>query len=90
MARRTSGEVAVDERQMEGRRIERVWLEPDVRIHPLVAEAIRGFDAVVIGPGSFFTSLMPILLVRGRGGGAAGAWTDPLIFVTNILTEGEG
>ena len=28
-------------------------------------QAIRGFDAVIIGPGSFFTSLMPPLLVRG-------------------------
>ena len=33
--------------------------------HPAVATAIRAFDAVVIGPGSFFTSLMPPLLVRG-------------------------
>ena len=32
----------------------------------------REFDAVIIGPGSFYTSLMPIFLVRGvrRGAGA--------------------
>ena len=34
-------------------------------IHPTVAKAISEFDAVIIGPGSFYTSLMPIFLVRG-------------------------
>jgi 2-phospho-L-lactate transferase/gluconeogenesis factor (CofD/UPF0052 family) len=29
------------------------------------SEAIKRFDAVIIGPGSFFTSIMPPLLVRG-------------------------
>ena len=42
-----------------------MWLDPPVAIHPEVAEAIRSLDAVVIGPGSFFTSLLPIFLVDG-------------------------
>ena len=63
----TSGEVAVDAEQMQGRRIQRIWLDPEVNIHPSVTDAFRGFDAVVIGPGSFYTSLMPILLVKGVG-----------------------
>ena len=86
---RARGEVAVDEGQTEGRRIRQIWLEPEVTIHSSVAEAIRTFDAVIIGPGSFFTSLMPILSVGGVAE-ALRAVKGPLVFVANILTEGRG
>ncbi len=85
----TSGEVAVDQGQNQGLQIKRIWLEPEVGIHPSVADAIRGFDAVIIGPGSFYTSLMPILLVRGVPE-ALRAVKGPILLVTNILTEGRG
>ena len=58
-------------------------------IHPAVAEAIRGFDAVIIGPGSFFTSLMPPLLVRGVKEALA-EMRGPIILIANLLTEGRG
>src|SRR5437764_13568273 len=61
----TRGEVEVDAGQSSGRFVKRIRLEPAVSIHPTVADAIAEFDAVVIGPGSFYTSLMPIFLVRG-------------------------
>src|SRR3990170_1518017 len=61
----TRGEVEVDNGQFEGRTVERVWLEPEVSIHPATAGAIRDLEAVGIGPGSFYTSLMPIFMVRG-------------------------
>ena len=85
----TSGEVNVDAEQMRGRRIRRIWLEPQVAIHPSVAKAIGGFDAVVIGPGSFYTSLMPILLVKGMADALRGI-EGPVVFVSNLLTEGRG
>ena len=62
---RTRGEVEVDAGQSAGHAITRLWLEPDVRLHPAAAAAIEALDAVIIGPGSFYTSLMPIFLVRG-------------------------
>ena len=86
---RTRGEVEVDAGQSGGRAITRLWLEPDVRLHESVAAAIPGFEAAIIGPGSFYTSLMPIFLV----GGAAEAiqkMNGPVILVTNLLTEGGG
>jgi uncharacterized cofD-like protein len=86
---RTRGEVEVDLMQAHGNQVRRLWLEPDVAIHPVVADAIRGFDAVIIGPGSFFTSLMPPLLVRG----VREALRDvrgPVILIANLLTEGRG
>ena len=85
----TRGEVEVDAGQSSGRPVRRIWLEPPVSIHPTVAEAISKLDAVIIGPGSFYTSLMPIFLVRG----VAEAMADmrgPIIFIANLLTEGRG
>jgi uncharacterized cofD-like protein len=85
----TRGEVEVDAGQARGHEVRRVWLEPHVSIHPVVAEAIRAFDAVIIGPGSFFTSLMPPLLVRGVKEALA-EMRGPIILIANLLTEGRG
>ena len=67
----------------------RIWLEPPVSIHPTVAKAIAEFDAVIIGPGSFYTSLMPIFLVRGVSDALA-QMKGPIILIANLLTEGRG
>jgi len=85
----TRGEVEVDAGQASGREVRRIWLEPQVSIHPVVADAIRSFDAVIIGPGSFFTSLMPPLLVRGVKE-ALKEMRGPIVLISNLLTEGSG
>jgi uncharacterized cofD-like protein len=85
----TRGEVEVDAAQSSGRPVRRIFLEPQVSIHPAVTRAIAGFDAVVIGPGSFYTSLMPIFLVRGVAD-ALKKMNGPVILVANLLTEGRG
>src|SRR4051794_24821596 len=85
----TRGEVEVDAAQSAGRPVRRIWLEPPVSIHPAVTRAIGQFDAVVIGPGSFYTSLMPIFLVRGVADALKGM-KGPVILVANLLTEGRG
>ena len=54
-----------------------------------MADAIRSFDAVIIGPGSFFTSLLPPLLVRGVKEALA-EMRGPIILIANLLTEGSG
>jgi len=86
---RTRGEVEVDAGHNLGAGVTRLWLEPQPSILPQAARAIERFDAVVIGPGSFYTSLMPIFLV----GGAAAAVREvrgPIVLVANLLTEGRG
>jgi uncharacterized cofD-like protein len=85
----TRGEVEVDAGQTRGHWVSRVWLEPSVRIHRAVDEAIRKLDAVVIGPGSFFTSLMPIFSVDGVREALASV-EGPVILIANLLTEGRG
>ena len=86
---RTRGEVEVDAAQLVGHGIVRLWLEPEVRLHPAAAAAIPQFDAVVIGPGSFYTSLMPIFLAKGSAE-AVRQVQGPIILVVNLLTEGRG
>ena len=85
----TRGEVEVDAGQSAGHAIARLWLEPDVHLHTATATAIGALDAIVIGPGSFYTSLMPILLVRGAAD-AVRKVRGPVVLVTNLLTEGRG
>ena len=85
----TKGEVEVDAEQTRGSQVRRLWLEPEAAIHPAVSAAIRSFDAVIIGPGSFFTSIMPPLLVRGVAEALAEV-RGPIVVITNLLTEGRG
>ena len=83
------GEVEVDRGHDLGHEVREVWLEPDAEILPAVRDAIASFDAVIIGPGSFFTSLMPTLLVGGVREALATV-KGPIILVANLLTEGRG
>ena len=85
----TRGEVEVDAGQTSGQFVRRIWLEPPVSIHPAVAKAVTEFDAAIIGPGSFYTSLMPIFLVRGVPEALAEV-KGPIILIANLLTEGRG
>jgi len=85
----TRGEVEVDQGHARGHHVTRLWLDPPAQIHFGVKAAIRTFDAVVIGPGSFFTSLLPTLLVDGVADVLAGV-KGPIVLVTNLLTEGQG
>ena len=85
----TRGEVEVDAGQTSGRFVRRIWLEPAVSIHPTVTNAVKKLDAVIVGPGSFYTSLMPIFLVRGVADALA-EMRGPIILIANLLTEGRG
>jgi uncharacterized cofD-like protein len=86
---RTRGEVEVDAAHNLGHGVARLWLEPEVNILPAAAAAIERFDAIVVGPGSFNTSLMPIFLVKGAAAAVRHA-RGPLVLVTNLLSEGRG
>jgi uncharacterized cofD-like protein len=62
------GSVVRGEREVSaaGKDIRRVWLEPEnPPPSPGVLEALHSADAIVLAPGSLFTSLAPNLLVGG-------------------------
>jgi len=68
-------------------RILRVFLKPDQpRAYPQVIRAILQADLIVAGPGSFFTSVMPNLLVPAIRE-AICASTAPRLYLCNVATQ---
>lgn len=68
-------------------RIQRVFLKPS-RCLPLAEAllAIRAADAVVLGPGSLYTSIIPNLLVKGIPEALAKT-PAPKIYICNVMTQ---
>lgn len=74
--------------------IKKVWLQPSaeegpetpVEASPEVVEALEAADAVVIGPGSLYTNIIPTLLVREINHLLKSS-SARKIFVCNIMTQ---
>lgn len=66
--------------------ISRVFLKPRAKANPAALKAIKEADAIVIGPGSLFTSILPNLAVAGVARAIRAARAKK-IFVCNIMTE---
>ncbi len=70
-----------------GKRASSVAIEPsDAPAPPGVMEAVAEADAVVLGPGSLFTSTIPALL----GGGvreALARFDGPVVYAANVMTQ---
>ncbi len=70
-----------------GVHIGRVWLEPeDPPAAPGVLEALQDADAIVIGPGSLYTSIIPNLLVAGVAD-ALKVSRAMEIYICNLMTQ---
>lgn len=72
--------------QRDAARITDVWLEPNAKPLREAIASIRSADAIVAGPGSLWTSIIPNLLVEGVAD-AVRACHGPLIVVVNAMTE---
>ena len=60
------GEHEIDEPKHDPRlKIRRVYLLPETKANPKALGALKEADLVVIGPGDLFTSILPVLLVKG-------------------------
>jgi uncharacterized cofD-like protein len=88
---RIFGEGAIDvPRGTQREKIRDVFLVPrnsgTIAVHPPVLAAIEAADAVIIGPGDLYTSVLPNLIVPG----VAAALRDTrarLVYVLNIMTK---
>lgn len=70
-----------------GRRIRRISLVPGhIRAFPRALNAISGSHLVVLGPGSLYTSLLPVLLVKGIAEAIADSGAR-VVLVMNLMTE---
>ncbi len=88
---RIFGESAIDiPRGDQREKIENVFLVPhhaeQVRVYPPVIERINSVDAIVLGPGDLFTSIIPNLLVPGVRQALCSSKAK-LVYVSNIMTK---
>jgi uncharacterized cofD-like protein len=88
-----SGQIVIGESHIpvvgkkEASPIKRLYIEPsDAKCLPDAAEAIRNADAVVLGPGSLFTSIIPNLLVNGIVE-AIRESKGLKIYISNVMTQ---
>src|SRR3989338_1206104 len=81
------GESDIDIPQHDGNiQIRKVWLKPQVSLNPKAKKAILEADAIIIGPGDLYTSIIPNLLVDGMGQALRRAQGKKIYFV-NIMTK---
>ena len=67
--------------------IERLYLKPDgCGATEDALEAIQNADAIVIGPGSLYTSILPNLLIEDLSDALARS-TAPKIYICNVMTQ---
>ena len=93
-ARYTDGEVfktetSVDVGIYEGKVVEKLYLEQSVSASDTALAAIRNAQVICLGPGSFYTSVLPNLLPDGVREAIVSSHA-PIIYITNLLTEGAG
>lgn len=70
-----------------GQCIKRVFLDPpSPKPVPAALQALREADAIIIGPGSLYTSILPNLLVEGMVDAISDS-TALKLFVCNVMTQ---
>ncbi len=84
-----TGETSVDLGVHEGKVIKDLFLDPVVPASEQAFKAIEEADIFCIGPGSFYTSVLPNFLPSGAKE-ALSAAKGKIIFIANLLTEGRG
>ncbi|MBG9803398.1 hypothetical protein ABD72_14745 [Brevibacillus laterosporus] len=72
---------------LSGKKIKRVFLDP-VDARPLIEalDAIKEADAIILGPGSLYTSILPNLLVNGVFETILES-TAPKVYICNVMTQ---
>ena len=83
------GETSIDMGVFEGMQVKKLYLSPSVRCNPAAIETIKSADVICIGPGSFFTSVIPNFLPTGIKKAITESKAS-IIFIANIMTEGSG
>lgn len=66
--------------------IEKIWLEPKAKINPEATRAIARADAIIVGPGDLFSSIIPNLLVEGMVGAIKKSYAKK-IYICNLMTK---
>ncbi len=67
-------------------KIDKVWLEPRAQANPRALAAIKSANFIIIGPGDFYSSIIPNFLVQGIAK-AVRLSRAKKIFVCNLTTK---
>lgn len=86
-ARTVRGEEKIQMTKMNGS-LKKLWLEPRGRANPKALKAIAEADAIIIGPGGFYSAIAPNLLVHGIAQAIRKSRAKK-IFVCNLMTKAE-
>ena len=83
-----SGEVVIGETAISncGMPIRKLGLEQRARPLPEAIEALVNADVIIVGPGSLYTSILPVLMVDGVAPTMYGV-NATRIYVANLMTE---
>jgi len=79
-------EAHIDNNLQEDSKIVRAFLEPVVPGYPAALERIQQSDAIVIGPGDLYTSIIPLFLVEGMCEAIQKSKAQ-IVFVVNLMTK---
>jgi len=86
---RIYGEKNIDQREIKlDLPIKKVYLRPSAQIYSKAARVIEESDLVLIAPGDLYTSIIPVLLVRGVNESIL-ASSSKLAYVVNLMTKRE-
>ena len=83
------GETDIDRGIYQGKEIKELYLEPSITASHEAISAIKKADVLCVGPGSFYTSVLPNFLPVGIKE-AIKKSKAPIIFTVNFLSEGLG
>ena len=79
-------ESAIDLRGSNGPGISAVFLDSEVKANPRALQAIKSADAILLGPGDLYTSVIPNLLVK-KVSDAIRDTESPVIYACNLMTK---
>lgn len=80
-----AGEEKIQMTKLNGS-LKKLWLEPSGRANPKALAALKQADAIIIGPGNLYASLVPNLLVDGLPEAIRKSKAKK-IFVCNLMTK---
>lgn len=66
--------------------VKKLFLTPEVKANPKAISAIKNTDLIVIAPGKFYTSILPIFLVKGISEAVRKSQAKK-VFVCNLMTQ---
>lgn len=81
-----TGEGLIDENHSENSRIKKAYLTPVGKASEKALAGLKDCDYLIVGPGDLYTSIIPVLLVKGVKEAIASSRAK-IIFIMNLMTK---